>query len=60
MDCINLSILEIPLVFKCFIKALPIIPPLEYVVASLKLFLSEIPNPVIKGFFKFILKVLVT
>ena len=50
MDCINLSILEIPLVFKCFIKALPIIPPLEYAVASLKLFYLKFQTQLSKDF----------
>lgn len=36
-------------------KALPIIPPLAYFPAVKKASLSEIPNPIILGFFKFML-----
>ena len=35
-----------------FMKFVPIIAPLEYLHASLNDFLSEIPNPIILGFFK--------
>ena len=35
-----------------FMKLVPIIAPLEYLHASLNDFLSEIPNPIILGFFK--------